>query len=90
VELQKYTTHFNADFIGVSGKIENIRKLQSQLGVYSAREDNSNNYQLQHTASIMLISPEAKWVGMFKFGLPPIEFEQAVLSAIATVSQSHA
>lgn len=90
VELQKYTKNFNADFIGVSGKIENIRKLQSQLGVYSAREDNSSNYQLQHTASIMLISPEAKWVGMFKFGLPPKEFEQAVLSAITTISQSNA
>ncbi len=90
VELQKYTKNFNAEFIGVSGKIENIRKLQSQLGVYSAREGNGSNYQLQHTASVMLISPEAKWVGMFKFGLPPKEFEQAVLSAITTISQSNA
>lgn len=91
--LKKYTQNYHADFIGVSGKIESVRKLQSQLGIYSAREDNTannSNYQLQHTSSILLISPEGKWVGMFRFGMQPKQFEQAVLSAITTISKTMA
>jgi protein SCO1/2 len=91
--LKKYTQSFHPDFIGISGKIESVRKLQGQLGVYSAPDSaNAQNgdYQLQHTSSIMLISPEGRWVGMFKFGLPPEEFKQAVSNAIKTVQQAKA
>ena len=91
--LLQYTKTYHPDFIGVSGKIESVRKLQSQLGIYSARENsttNSSDYQLLHTSSIMLISPEGKWVGMFRFGMKPKQFEQAVIAAIATVSKATA
>jgi protein SCO1/2 len=86
--LKQYTQSFHPDIIGVSGKIEEVRKLQSQLGVYSARENNSDNknYQLQHTASIMLIDPKGKWVGMFKFGMNADEFTQAVESGVTSLS----
>ncbi len=88
--LHKYTTSFHPDFIGVSGKIESVRKLQGNLGIYSARDNStekSGNYQLQHTASIMLISPEGKWVGMIKFGLSPAVFEKSVSDAITEVTK---
>jgi protein SCO1/2 len=67
--LAKYTANFNPDIIGVSGKIQDLRKLQSQLGVYSERSEEGKSYTLQHTSSIFLISPQGKWVGMFKFGM---------------------
>lgn len=89
--LKKYTQSFHKDFIGVSGKIEEVRKLQSQLGVFSSvdnNQNNGNNYQLQHTASIMLISPEGKWVGMFKFGMNPDEFNKAVVSGVTSLSHA--
>ena len=86
--LQKYTQAFNPDFIGVSGKIEDVRKLQSKLGIYSARETNDSNYQLQHTASITLISPEGKWVGMFKFGMSSAEFSKEVTSGVTSLSHA--
>lgn len=89
VKLKKYTQTFNPDFIGVSGKIESVRKLQGQLGVYSAPESGGgSNYQLQHTASIMLVSPQGKWVGMFKFGMNEKEFSAAVKSGVAALSHS--
>lgn len=88
-KLKKYTQTFNPDFIGVSGKIESVRKLQSQLGVYSAPENGGgDNYQLQHTASIMLVSPQGKWVGMFKFGMNEKEFSAAVKNGVAALSHS--
>lgn len=90
-ELKKYTESFNPNFIGISGKIESVRKLQSQLGVYSAVDNSANTkdgYQLQHTSSIMLISPQGKWVGMFKFGLAPDVFEQLVENAVTKVKSA--
>lgn len=89
--LKKYTQSYHPDFIGVSGKIENVRKLQSQMGVFSAPDDNAKtngNYQLQHTASIMLINPEGKWVGMFKFGMSPDAFSSAVKSSVTSLSHT--
>lgn len=84
--LKKYTQSFNKDFIGVSGKIENVRKLQSQLGIYSALDTTTQAngaYQLQHTSSIMLINPKGKWIGMFKFGLSAKDFQSSVTKAVA-------
>lgn len=87
--LKKYTSSFNPDFIGVSATIGKVRKLQSQLGVYSSPENNaSSNYQLQHTASIMLVSPQGKWVGMFKFGMNAKEFSEAVKSGVTSLSHA--
>lgn len=77
-KLTQYTHSFNPKFIGVTGKIQNLRKLQSQLGIYSARENESeNNYQLQHTASILLINPQGKWAGLFRYGMNPDQFASA-------------
>lgn len=84
--LAEYTHSFNANFIGVSGKIQELRKLQSQLGVYSAREttNTNGNYQLQHTSAIMLINPKGQWAGLYKYGMKPEifarEFDESVKS----------
>lgn len=82
--LQQYTENYHHDFIGVSGKIESIRKLQSQLGVYSAEDKNSG--QLQHTPSIMLISPQAKWVAMLRYGMPPALFAKTLEDTIHSLT----
>lgn len=76
--LDQYVHRYNPDFLGVTGKIENIHKLQSQLGIYSARDTATNNYQVQHTSSILLINPQGKWAGLFKYGLKPKELEQGI------------
>jgi protein SCO1/2 len=79
VTLAKYTHSFNPEFIGTSGSIQNIRKLQSQLGIYSAGDEAStdSNYQIEHSSSILLINPNAKWVGIFKYGMSPAQFTAA-------------
>lgn len=61
-KLTQYTQQFNKKFIGVSGKIQELRKLQSQLGIFAAKD--MGNGQLQHTASILLINPQGKWTGL--------------------------
>lgn len=78
-QLEKYVQSYNKNFIGASGKLDGLRKLQSQFGVYSTRDESSgSNYQLQHSASIFLINPKGKWSGMFNYGLKPTELTKAI------------
>lgn len=83
--LLRYTQTFNPKFIGVTGKIQELHKLQSELGIYATRVDstNSQDYQLQHTSSILLINPQGQWAGLFKFGLTPDQFATAFERALA-------
>lgn len=73
--LKRYTSNYNKDFIGVTGKINELRKFQSQFGVFSEVDAASgNNYQIRHTPSILLVNPEGKYAGLFKYGLSPEQF----------------
>jgi protein SCO1/2 len=82
--VKHYAESYNPAFIGVTGKIDELRKLQSQMGIYSAKSETAadGTYQIQHTSSIMLVNPEGKWAGMFKFGLSPAEFERLFLENV--------
>lgn len=86
--LTNYMHSFNNDFIGVTGKITDLRKLQSQLGIFSARDSSSseNNYQIQHTSSIILINPQGKWTGLFKYGLTPEQFAKNFEESVKSFS----
>jgi protein SCO1/2 len=66
--IAQYARSFNTDFIGVTGKQSDIHKLQAELGIYSARDPQSShdNYQVLHTASIMLINPSGQWVALYR------------------------
>lgn len=86
--LQKYTQSFNPNFIGASGEIQELHKLQSQLGIFATRDTATpeSDYQLQHTASILLIDPKGRWAGMFKFGLNPEQLAQAFTESMKSLS----
>lgn len=78
-KLSRFTTSFHPSFTGVTGKIQNIRKLQSQLGIFSVRDTTrtNNNYQIQHSSTILLIDPRGKWAGIFKYGMSTQQFVAA-------------
>ncbi|HVE44328.1 MAG TPA: SCO family protein [Gammaproteobacteria bacterium] len=84
-QLQRYTTNYHPSFLGVTGNIKEVRKLQSQLGVYSAADPNHGT-QLQHTPSLFLINPEGKWVGLFQSGLSPLQFADAFHESLQILS----
>lgn len=84
--LAVYTHTFNKDFIGVTGKVQELRKLQSQLNILSMRDNASgDNYQLQHTSSILLINPKGRWAGKFNFGMSSEEFIKAFDASIKAI-----
>jgi protein SCO1/2 len=66
--LQKYLDYINPDYAGLTGEIENIRKVAQQLNTVFIFEkpDEYGNYFITHSDSIALINPKGEYVGLFK------------------------
>lgn len=84
--LAQYIHSFNKNFLAASGKIQDVRKLQAQFGVFSSQNsvEHSKNYQILHSATIFLINPEGKWQSVFKPGLNPKQFASACEQSISS------
>lgn len=88
--LKTFVTHFDKDFVGVSGSKAQIDQLIKPFGAYYERvfyQDNKpitlkpnevlpagvEQYLINHTASIYLISPEARIVADFPAPHSPVK-----------------
>ncbi len=63
--LTEYVQYFDKDFIGVTGDIELIKALTLQLSVVYLKMDameGSDNYEVDHSSSLLLLNPEGKLV----------------------------
>ena len=60
--LADYVAYFNPNFLGVSGDLHQLRHLTRQLGLVFGPEDggDAENYEVYHSARIMLIDPQAR------------------------------
>jgi protein SCO1/2 len=65
--LKEYVSYFHPDFLAATGKKTQIDKLARQLGaVYMFDGDtNTDDYIVNHSASIALIDPQGRWVARF-------------------------
>jgi len=68
--LADYVTYFNPAFLGLTGSEENIASLTKQIGILSMKIPDENStegseYLMDHSASILLIGPEARLIGIF-------------------------
>lgn len=66
-QLAAYVTYFNPDFLGVTGEPERIERLAAQLGILFARvgDDGSDNYLVDHSASVLLFDPDGDLRAIF-------------------------
>ena len=91
--LNHYVHSFNPLFISATGRIQDLRKLQSQLGIFSMRDKKNssqkNDYQIQHTSSVLLIDPKGKWAGMFNADMSEDQFVALFQNQIKLLSQHH-
>jgi len=71
-KLSQYVSYFNPDFIGLGGNNKMINSLTGQIGVayYLNNESQTDDYLVDHSASIFLIDPLGRMVGKFS---PPHE-----------------
>ena len=74
--LKEYLTSFNPKFIGVTGTLDEIKKLTTKLSVYFQKigDDEENYlYEMNHTAGLFLTNPDGKLVASFKPTATPKE-----------------
>ena len=64
-KLSQYVSYFDEAFIGLGGNIEMVNSLTKQIGVayFHNREEQTDNYLVDHSASIFLIDPKGRMVG---------------------------
>ncbi len=66
--MKQYMSYFNEDFIGITGELGAVHQLTSALGIvtaYTVRENNPEEYDVDHTASMLLIDPQGRMRGKF-------------------------
>ncbi len=65
--MAAYVSHFNPDFLGVSGGDEALTAFARQLGVLyiRAEPDADGNYLVDHTAAVFLMDPRGHLVALF-------------------------
>ena len=81
--LGEYVGYFNKDFLGITGKPENINKLVTELGLFYIYNDPQGvfirdvlhkppmyNYSVVHYSGLLFISPQGELVATLQ---PPLE-----------------
>lgn len=66
--LSTYMAYFNQSFIGITGSHQQLQNLTRKLGVvYMPVQDKTspNNYEVDHSASIILLSPRGEFQAVF-------------------------
>ena len=75
-QLKSYVEYFHPDFIGVTGKSNQIDILTREIGILYGFEDpeaGSKDYIVNHSAQIILIDPDARLRAVFS---PPHEADK--------------
>jgi protein SCO1/2 len=72
--LKQYVSYYHPDFVGVTGNLDQIDNLTNQLGVLYGydenKEENPEDYTVNHSAQILLIDPQARLRAVFS---PPYD-----------------
>jgi protein SCO1/2 len=64
--MHEYVAHFGAGIKGVTGSIDELRKLTSTLGIFFEKStDDSDNYNVAHSAVVLLINPQGEFHALF-------------------------
>ena len=66
--LRVYLDNFDTDFKGLTGEIDQIYKFSTQVNApfFPVVNSPEPNYTVDHSGSLVLISPEAKYAGFFR------------------------
>ena len=84
-KMQKYAAAFNPNFTGITGDIEVIYKLATDLTlpfVPVVGSDNSN-YDMDHSMNLAVIDPNGNYFGFFKSPHTPEKMAEVLESIIS-------
>jgi protein SCO1/2 len=64
--ISRYVEGFNPDFIGLTGKPEEVAKLATLFQTVYSREDPGEYYMVDHSTHIAVVNPSGQFTGMFR------------------------
>lgn len=83
-KLASYVGFFSKDFIAATGADEELNRLTRSLGLIYARDAGADgSYNVDHSASAVIIDPEGRRAGLFR---PPFMAEQISSDLLALVN----
>jgi len=64
--LKQYVDYFGADNLGITGKLDEITKLTTGLGIYFEKQpSDGDNYAVDHSAAVLVINPDGGFEALF-------------------------
>ena len=83
--LARYVAFFNPEFIAATGSDAELTRLTRALGlVYARSEPKNGTYEVDHSASVVVIDPHGNQVGVLR---PPFEAAK-IASDLTTLARS--
>ena len=64
--LAAYVGAFGAGVQGVRGELDALNTLTQPLGVFHARPETDNGYDVEHSSAVLIINPNAEFAGLFR------------------------
>lgn len=66
--LRTYLDNFDKEFVGLTGEIDQIYRFSTQVNApfFPVVNSNEPNYTVDHSGSLVLISPEGEYAGFFR------------------------
>lgn len=64
--MRRYVTYFGENNVGITGELEEIRKLTSGLGIFFEKTaEQDGNYSVDHSSVVLLLNPAGEMHALF-------------------------
>ncbi len=65
--IGRYVDYFGDGNLGLTGSLDELKKLTSALGIYFAKQpaDDDGNYVVDHSAAVLVVNPDAEFHALF-------------------------
>ncbi|MDH3275807.1 MAG: SCO family protein [Gammaproteobacteria bacterium] len=64
--IGQYVGHFGNDSLGITGPMDELRKLTNSLGIFFEKsKPDEDNYSVAHSAVVLLIDPDGRFHSLF-------------------------
>ena len=89
--LKNYVPYFDSEFIGLRGDLDTTTKFAKQMGILFIHQEPENEfYQVDHSASIILVNPAGEMAGVITAPHKANEITNDLIALADHYSQDHA
>lgn len=85
-KLAEYAAYFNSSMLGITGELDQLRKIADQYGAYFRKtemEGSSMNYAVDHSSSLYLIDPQGKLYSIIQHSDSPTAILEKIRQLLA-------